>query len=157
MKIAIAEVIATCFFAGYVPRAPGTAGALVGVALIYLLHQFAYFTSIHIGLFVLAVLGPAVWASNVLIRQMGQKDPQNIVVDEVMGQMVAVLGANLNSPWVYGAAFLLFRLFDIWKPYPVRLLEKLPGGLGVVMDDLMAGLYAMFVLYIMRNFFLLPL
>ncbi len=157
MKFAIAEVIATSFYAGYAPKAPGTAGALAGVLLVYLLHRFAYFTSYHMAVFVLVVLWPAIWASNELIRQLKQKDPQIIVVDEVLGQMLAVLGASLDSPWTYGAAFALFRLFDIWKPFPIWALEKIPGGAGVLLDDLMAGLYAAFVLFILRNFVLLPL
>ncbi len=157
MKFAIAEVIATSFYAGYAPKAPGTAGALVGLALMYVLHRFAFFTSYHMAVFVVLVSWPAIWASNVLIRQMRQKDPQIIVVDEVLGQMLAVLGANLDSPLVYGVAFGLFRFFDIWKPFPIWALEKIPGGTGVVFDDLMAGLYAAFVMFILRNFLLLPL
>lgn len=157
MKAAIAEVVATSFYAGYVPKAPGTAGALAGVLLVYLLHHFTYFTSYHVGIFAVVLVWPAIWASNVLIEELQQKDPQIIVIDEVLGQMLAFVGGNLDSVWTYGAALGLFRLFDIWKPFPVGLFEKLPGGAGVICDDLMAGLYAAFVMYVLRNFVLLPL
>lgn len=157
MKLAIAEVIATSFYAGYVPKAPGTAGAAVGVLLIYLLHHFAYFSNLHFAVFIVLSLVPAVWATNCLIDAMQVKDPQCVVVDEVLGQMLAFQAVNLNQPASYLAAFLLFRAFDIWKPFPVNVLEKLPRGLGVIADDLMAGLYAAFVIYVLRNFLNLPL
>jgi len=91
---------------------------------------------------------PAIWAAGQTARQSGMKDPQFVVVDEVVGQWLALAGArSLNwKSWL--AAFLLFRLFDIWKPFPVRQLESLPGGVGIVADDLMAGLDAALVLFL---------
>lgn len=157
MKLAIAEVIATSFYAGYVPKAPGTAGAAVGVLLVYLLYHFADFTTLHLMGFVLLGLAPAVWATDRLIDAMQTKDPQCVVVDEVLGQMLAFLTAKLDQPASYLLAFVLFRIFDIWKPFPVNLLEKLPRGIGVIADDLMAGLYAALVIYLLRNFLNLPL
>ena len=157
MKLAIAEVIATSFYAGYVPKAPGTAGAAVGVLLVYLLHHFADFTTLHLMGFVLLGLAPAVWATDRLIDAMQTKDPQCVVVDEVLGQMLAFLTVKLDQPASYLLAFVLFRIFDIWKPFPVNLLEKLPRGIGVMADDLMAGLYAALVIYLLRNFLNLPL
>ncbi len=157
MKLAVAEVIATSFYAGYVPKAPGTAGAVVGVAGVYLLHHFAYFTPVQLlGLVVLALM-PSIWATNVLIDELKLKDPQCVVVDEVLGQMLAFLWCDLGNPLSYLAAFGLFRTFDIWKPFPVNLFEKLPRGIGVIADDLMAGFYAALVIYILRNFLNLPL
>ena len=157
MKLAIAEVIATSFYVGYAPKAPGTAGALVGLLLIYLLHHFAYFTYFHIAAFTLVALAPAIWASNQLIDALKTKDPQCIVVDEVLGQMVAFVGSDMDRPITFLVAFGLFRAFDIWKPFPVNVLEKLPRGYGVMMDDIMAGVYAMAALYFLRNFLNLPL
>ena len=157
MKLAIAEVISTSFYAGYVPKAPGTAGAAVGVLLVYLLHHFAYFAHLHFAGFIVLCLVPAVWATNFLIDAMQVKDPQCVVVDEVLGQMLAFQTASLDQPASYLVAFLLFRAFDIWKPFPVNMLEKLPRGIGVIADDLMAGLYAAFVIYVLRNFLNLPL
>ncbi len=157
MKQAIAEVIATSFYAGYVPKAPGTAGALVGVAVVYLLHHFAYFTPVHLLGLVVIGLVPSIWATNVLIDELKLKDPQCVVVDEVLGQMLAFLWCDLNNPLSYLVAFGLFRAFDIWKPFPVNLFEKLPRGIGVIADDLMAGLYAALAIYILHNFLNLPL
>lgn len=157
MKLAIAEVVATGFYAGYMPKAPGTAGAVVGVALAYLLHHFAYFTTLHLLGLVLILLWPSIWATNVLIDTLQLKDPQCVVVDEVLGQLLAFLWCDLNNPLSYLVAFGLFRAFDIWKPFPVNLLEKLPRAIGVIADDLMAGFYAALVIYILHNFLNLPL
>ena len=76
------------------------------------------------------------------------KDPQFVVVDEVVGQWLALAGARTLELEIWLAAFLLFRLFDIWKPAPVRQLESLPGGVGIMADDLMAGVYAALVLFV---------
>jgi hypothetical protein len=78
----------------------------------------------------------------------GMKDPQFVVVDEVVGQWLALAGARALNWKAWLAAFVLFRLFDIWKPFPVRQLESLPGGVGIVADDLMAGVYAALVLFL---------
>ncbi len=82
---------------------------------------------------------------------MGKKDPGLVVVDEVIGQWITIAGAiTLNwKSWL--GAFLLFRLFDIWKPPPVRQLERLPGGAGIVADDVMAGIYGAIVIFIAGN------
>ena len=96
----------------------------------------------------LVATAPSIWAAGVTALAVNKKDPGLIVVDEVVGQWLALAGArslNLKS-WI--GAFVLFRLFDIWKPAPVRNLEKFPGGRGIVADDLMAGVYAALVLFI---------
>jgi phosphatidylglycerophosphatase A len=93
----------------------------------------------------------------VLIDALQLKDPQCIVVDEVLGQMLALLAIDLDRPLGYLIGFGLFRAFDIRKPFPVNLLEKLPRGIGVIADDLMAGLYATLVIYILKNFLNLAL
>jgi phosphatidylglycerophosphatase A len=101
------------------------------------------------GFGVLALIGlaPAIWAADVTARASGLKDPQIVVVDEVIGQW-ATLGGALRLNWKsWLAALILFRLFDIFKPPPVRQLERVPGGAGIVLDDAMAGLYAALVLF----------
>ncbi|MBM3767120.1 MAG: phosphatidylglycerophosphatase A, partial [Acidobacteria bacterium] len=93
---------------------------------------------------------PSIWAANAYSAARGGKDPQEVVVDEVIGQWIALAGAtHLSSatPWIL--AFALFRLFDIYKPPPVRQLEKLPGGTGIVMDDVMAGVYGAVVMRVL--------
>jgi phosphatidylglycerophosphatase A len=132
----LATLIATWFGAGYVPKGPGTAGSLAALLCAALWPQ-------HIVWLALGSILPAIWAADRHALAKGSKDPQEVVVDEVAGQWIALAGAthlHTIAPWLI--AFALFRLFDIWKPFPVRALEKLPGGVGIVMDDVMAGIYA---------------
>ena len=148
-----ALAISTCGV-GYLPLAPGTWGSLLAV-LIYLVLRTgiswptavypAEFVATQIVLIVLATaLG--VWAASQTERILQIKDPGRVVIDEVAGQFIALLPVPLAAGrkwplWVMGS-FLLFRLFDIVKPYPARKLESLPGGLGIMADDLIAGVYA---------------
>jgi phosphatidylglycerophosphatase A len=135
--------VATAGYVGRIPWAPGTAGSLVGLPIIYALSwlgpawAFAGCAALTAG---------AVWFAGSAERQLGVRDPGCIVIDEVAGMAVALLWI----PWGPGAAaagFLLFRLFDIWKPFPVRTLERrLSGGWGIVMDDIAAGVMANIVL-----------
>ncbi len=85
---------------------------------------------------------PAAWAAGVTAIASGRKDPQFVVIDEVIGTWIAMAGALRYNWGAYLAALALFRLFDIWKPAPVRQLESLPGGWGINLDDVMAGIYA---------------
>ena len=142
----IARLVATWFYCGYAPRGPGTVGSLAAIAIAWLLHQFAGFTPLSFALLAALLLGPAIWAADLTARETRLKDPQIVVVDEVVGQWIAIAGAShLNwKSWL--GAFLLFRGFDIWKPPPVRQLEHLRGGTGIVLDDVMAGVYAALVL-----------
>ena len=95
---------------------------------------------------------PAVWAAGLTARTLQKKDPGLVVVDEVIGQWIALAGARTLTWETYLAAFVLFRLFDIWKPPPVRQLEALPGGWGINADDVMAGIYAALVLRLAGQF-----
>ncbi len=150
----LARSIATWFGLGYVPRAPGTAGSLDAIAMAWVLERWLRYESheplspLSFGVLGVALAIPGIWAAGVVAREMGRKDPQIVVVDEVVGQWIALAGAtHLNwKSWL--AAFALFRLFDIWKPTPVRQLERLPGGVGIVADDAMAGVYAALVLLV---------
>ncbi len=94
-------------------------------------------------------------AATRLARATGRKDPQFVVIDETAGQMVTLLGAPITWP-VLLAGFLLFRAFDIVKPPPVRWLERLPEGTGIVVDDLGAGVYAFLVLQLLLHFGVIP-
>jgi phosphatidylglycerophosphatase A len=98
------------------------------------------------------LLVPAAWAATVTAREKAQEDPGFIVVDEVLGQWVTLLGVSSYSVGSFTAGFILFRVFDIWKPWPVRKFEKFPGGYGIVADDLAAGLYGALILYLGRFF-----
>jgi phosphatidylglycerophosphatase A len=96
---------------------------------------------------VATVLG--IWAAGREEAYLGRLDPGCLVVDEVAGMLVALVGLPVHLGWVL-AAFFLFRVFDIWKPYPIDHLQRLPGGFGVVADDLLAGLYANLGLQLLR-------
>ncbi len=140
-----ARALATWFGCGYSPKGPGTAGSLGALAVAWpLRHQPPWFFA----LLALLFLAPAIWSAGSTALQVGKKDPQIVVIDEVIGQWIALAGALAYSPASWIVAFLLFRTFDIWKPWPVRQLERLPSGTGIVMDDVMAGLYAALVLYL---------
>lgn len=137
----VATVLATGFGSGLSPVAPGTAGTLVAVPLGYFLTVSLAAGPALQAAAVVAVTAAAVWAAGVAAPRFGRKDPGQIVVDEIAGYLVAV--AFLPAGWTtLVAAFFLFRLFDIVKPPPCRRLEALPGGLGIVADDVMAGVYA---------------
>ena len=139
----IAVAVATAGGAGFAPKAPGTAGSIVGV-LVYLVieaaHANAYYLHAIIFFFIVGT-----WASSRVERLYGH-DSRRIVIDEVVGQMITFglfAGRYQLSAIYIATGFGLFRLFDIVKPFPIRSLERLPGGLGVVADDVGAGLYAL--------------
>jgi phosphatidylglycerophosphatase A len=142
-----ARLVATWFYCGYSPKAPGTAGSLAALAAAWVLARYAGMSPLGFGLLGLIFTVPAIWAADVTARESGLKDPQIVVVDEVVGQWIALAGASHLNLTSWAAAFVLFRTFDIWKPPPVRQLERLPGGTGIVLDDVMAGVYAALVLY----------
>jgi phosphatidylglycerophosphatase A len=150
-----ALLVSTWFGCGFAPVAPGTAGSAAAVALALLgVHKFDL-PAWHFGVLAIALIPLSVWCAGLAARLHGTKDPGLVVVDEVLGQWVT-LAAAAPLGWREAlAGFLLFRFFDIWKPWPVRRLEALPGGTGIVADDLMAGLYGALVLVLARWFNLL--
>jgi phosphatidylglycerophosphatase A len=132
-----ARVIATAAGLGYAPVAPGTFGAAAGVAW-YLATRSWTPTGQVIGLVLLSLVG--VWASSAAARVAGREDPAHVVIDEVAGQALTLACLDLGPLGIL-IGFGLFRLFDIAKPFPIRRFEHLPGGWGIMADDLMAGLY----------------
>jgi len=147
-----ATLLATWFGCGYSPKAPGTAGSLAALLIAIALRHYLGFTALDFLLLAAILFLPAVWAAGVTERASGLKDPQFVVVDEVVGQWIALAGAASLNWKSFLAAFALFRLFDIWKPPPVRQLESLPGGWGINLDDVMAGVYAALVLWAAARF-----
>ncbi len=131
-----AWAIATWFGCGLVPIAPGTAGALGAVPLYLLAVRGG-----RLGVLAAAVAVTAigVWAASVVARELHKKDPQLVVVDEVAGLLITMLPVAAPSFRSVVAGFVLFRLFDVVKPWPVRSLERLPSGWGIVLDDVAAG------------------
>jgi phosphatidylglycerophosphatase A len=207
-KPRLALAIATALGVGYIPKAPGTFGSLVGIAVAILTHPvsltviigFLFFSGVGLGidmpmlrghsapvlllvpsLVALVVVGlVGVWSSAQVANYTGLNDPQYVVIDEVSGMHLTLLLAivPLGLPtqllpadeasvfalysalsllnWKYLLlGFILFRVFDIWKPWPIRQLEKLPGGWGIMADDWMAGVYAAILLRVALHFGLL--
>lgn len=135
--------------------APGTVGSLAALGLAYAMHHFLAVPAWAMLVLAALLFAPACWASSVAETRFGGKDPSRVVVDEVVGQWIT-LAAIDPARWQHWlAAFVLFRFFDIAKPGPLRRLERIPGGLGVVLDDAAAGLCGMMVLSIFRQFSLL--
>lgn len=142
----LAHWVATGFGCGYAPKAPGTAGSAAATLAAWMLARYAGWQPWHFGVLALVCLAPAVWAAGRLAEAAGERDPHEVVADEVLGQWVALAGAVRLEGAVWPAAFLLFRIFDIVKPVPVKQAEALPRGFGIVADDIVAGLYAALVL-----------
>jgi phosphatidylglycerophosphatase A len=161
---------------GYFPIAPGTMGSLVGVGLYLAVWGWLYeileanaargklnllyiFTPqlavMLLVIFVVTVVG--IWAATRVEKASQKKDPSIVVIDEVAGQMIALLSGPfwIHSWWSVLSAFILFRAFDIWKPYPIRRLEGLESGLGIMADDVLAGIYALIVNSILISLYLL--
>ncbi len=150
----LAIAVATAAGAGFVPKAPGTAGSVVGVAIYLALDRAgrgAYFPHVIIFFFIVGI-----WASS-RVEHMWGHDAQRIVIDEVVGQMITfgmAAGRYQLSAFYIALGFGLFRLFDIVKPFPIGHLERLKGGAGVIADDVGAGLYALAILTLIRYMFI---
>jgi len=144
----LATLLATWFGCGYSPVAPGTAGSAAAIVLAIGLQEFGSFPVWYFALFAALLFAPAVWSAGVVATNVGRKDPSIVVIDEVIGQWISLASAPRLNWRSYLLAFVLFRLFDIWKPPPARQLEALPGGLGINADDVMAGIYAALVLFV---------
>jgi phosphatidylglycerophosphatase A len=137
-----AKLVATGLGSGYSPLAPGTAGSLVGVLLFLPLAGLAWPVQLA-ATTALTLVG--VLAAGRAARLVGRKDPGLVVVDEVAGQWITFLALPF-TPVTALAGFLLFRVMDILKPWPARDLERLPGGFGIMADDVAAGIYAQLLL-----------
>jgi len=144
---ALARVLGTWFYLGYVPKGPGTAGSLGALAIAWALHEYLSISGTGIALLGVVLIAPAIWAAGRMAKDTGSKDPQIVVIDEVVGQWITFAGASTLNAKRLITAFALFRLFVIVKSPLVRQLEKIPGGTGIVLDDAMAGIYAALVLY----------
>ncbi len=143
--------LATWGGCGYAPVAPGTAGSLGAVAVAWALLWGLGWPAAALAGAALALALPAVWAAGAAARYWQSVDPGRVVVDEVVG-MWLTLAAAPGLDWKYWlAAFLVFRALDIWKPPPARAAERLPGGWGIVADDVVAGLYGAVVLAGLRR------
>ena len=140
-----ATLVATCFGAGLLPWAPGTAASALALPAAWLLRSHT--GAIGLAAATLAVIVVGVWAAGACERRSGTRDSPAIVIDEVAGQWIALLLVPAD-PAAYGIGFVLFRLFDVVKPWPIGPIDRtVKGGLGVMLDDVVAGVFAAVVLW----------
>ena len=147
MKDFLVKCFSSVFFIGYIPLASGTFATAFAVLPYLLLRGSA---ALYIAATVLLFFA-GVFASTEAEKLLGEKDPHKVVIDELVGYLVTMAFVPLDSSGIIfyiTAGFLLFRFFDIWKPYPIRGLQDLPGGWGIMIDDVVAGLYANIVLQV---------
>ncbi len=135
----LAVFLATAAYLGYFPIAPGTVGSAAGL-VVYLLVWWTHAPAVEIAL-IIVVFASGVWAGTTAERYFGGIDPGPVVIDEVLGMLITLAFIPVGVAGAI-AGFVLFRIFDIVKPYPARHLERLHGGLGVMADDAMAAVYA---------------
>lgn len=144
--------VATLFYVGLSPIAPGTLGSLATVVPLYFIKAFAVSPVYFQVLAVVVVFVLGLPASRAAIVHFKKDDPGQCIIDEVAGQMVALIAIPHNI-YYYIAAFALFRLFDILKPFPVNRAERIKGPWGIMLDDIVAGLMALALLHLYRYFF----
>jgi phosphatidylglycerophosphatase A len=145
-KYKLALFFATCGFTGYSPIAPGTVGTAVA-AIFYLLLGWAFGAENSLNFILitlLAAIGLGIWSADVVERVERKKDPGKINIDEFAGFFISVILLPHSRIWAI-IAFFVFRFFDIVKPWPVRRMENIKGGFGIMLDDLVAGLYSLIV------------
>ena len=140
--------LATGCYIGNIPFAPGTFGSALGLPLCFFLSRIDF--SIAVLLTLIFILC-AIWIANEAEKILGTEDPGCIVIDEIAGIILTLFGLPFNITSVT-AGFLIFRVVDIWKPYPIRILEnKFTGGIGIVLDDVMAGILSNLILRVFIN------
>ena len=142
-------IIATGFGVGYTPLFPGTAGSLVAL----LIFVFLPLDPIIWLLICLILFSIGIWVSNTVEMEKG-KDPGIVVIDEYVGQWISLLFLP-RTIWIFISAFVLFRVLDIIKPYPAQKFEKIRGGSGIMLDDLIAGIYTNIILHLFLIFYFL--
>jgi len=143
--------IATGCYSGYLPKAPGTWGSLVGLLLFFLLHSLSLpvYLAVTAGLFVVGS-----FAAGEAEKILDNRDPGIVVIDEIVGMLIAMTAVPA-TPLAMVFGFILFRIFDIAKPFPVNFFDqRFHGGLGIMLDDVMAGIYSLVIMQLMLFLFL---
>jgi phosphatidylglycerophosphatase A len=141
------ELIATGIYSGKLPKMPGTWGSILAALLVYLFWPSSpAIQLLVIGItFVLSVI-----SADFVAKELGDKDPDQVVIDEILGIEITFFLLNPQNNWKLAlAGLILFRIIDIMKPFPIRLFEKLPGGWGITVDDAVAGVMANLLLRIL--------
>lgn len=147
MKNKLANWFSTVLKVGYLPIAPGTWGSLAALLIWYVIIE--HISSIALIALIVIILILGIYTSSITENNIAQKDPSIIVIDEWVGQWIALLFLPKSLLWGL-SAFLVFRLFDIWKPYPIKALDKISSGWGIMLDDVLAGIYALVVISVLR-------
>jgi len=142
-------IIATGFYSGNLPKAPGTWGSLVGLLLFFILHtlSFPLYLATVAGLFVVGS-----FAAGEAEKILDNRDPGVVVIDEIVGMLITMIAVPA-TPLAMALGFILFRIFDIVKPFPVNFFDqRFHGGLGIMLDDVMAGIYSLIILQLLVRF-----
>jgi phosphatidylglycerophosphatase A len=150
IKRRLALLFTTVFGVGYVPVAPGTFGSIAGLAMAWVLLEQTGWSPWSLGVAAVVLTPIASLACGALEREFSIEDPGFMVIDEVVGQWLTLAAIRPERPLDWLGALALFRIFDILKPWPIRLLEKLPHGWGVVADDFAAGACGMMTIALIR-------
>jgi phosphatidylglycerophosphatase A len=143
--------IATGCYSGYLPKAPGTWGSLVGLLLFFLLHTLSLeiYLAVIAGIFVIGT-----FSAGEAEKIMDHQDPGLVVIDEIVGMLITMIAVPA-TPLAMVLGFILFRIFDILKPFPVNFFDqRFHGGLGIMLDDVMAGIYSLIILQLVIRFIL---
>ncbi len=141
-----AVIFSTWFWSGFFPKAPGTMGSLAALPFGFLLHYLGGPNLLLWATVIVFIVGT--YSTHIYLARTGKSDPGEVVIDEVAGQWLPLLVAG-SSPVYYVLAFILFRLFDIFKPWPISWLDKnVKGAFGVMVDDVLAGMFALGVLVV---------
>jgi phosphatidylglycerophosphatase A len=154
MKKRLSLTLASAFYIGFIPGAPGTYASIATTLIFFTIYSLAHRISpaLHIiSICLISLIG--VFVSGEASRTTGIEDPSFVVIDEVAGQLLTFLFLPVNG-WNLSLGFAAFRIFDMWKPFPIRKLESLPGGFGIMADDLLAGVYGNLVLQLLNFLFL---
>ncbi|MBT3446147.1 phosphatidylglycerophosphatase A [bacterium] len=139
------KIISTFFYSGFFPKAPGTFGTLMGALLYSIIVIFLDYSNSYLLYITIVVILVSIISSHYAIRIFNSNDPQCVVIDEVAGIFVTMLFIPFSIPNLL-MGIILFRLFDIWKPLFIKSAEKMHGGLGITMDDVLAGLASNIIL-----------
>lgn len=151
-KVSFIDImIASGFGSGFSPIAPGTAGALLATIIWWILASILSGTSLLLITLLLIIFFTitGIYTTN-SVETIWGKDPSRVVIDEMVGVWIPLLAVNETNIWYTLTAFLLFRLFDIFKPFGIRKMEQLKGGLGVMMDDILAGVYSLILILVFK-------
>ena len=148
MKNLLAKFLSTTAFTGLFPVAPGTVGSLVTIVVLWFLPPQSNLTLLGAALLLFVV---GVWSSGVTEKAMGKEDPGSVNIDEDVGMILSLIALPKGLLW-WGAAFFIFRFLDIVKPWPAKQSQDIGGGLGIMIDDVIVGVYTNILLQLVRVF-----